>query len=92
MLFRIDESFKNINLYGSGNFFVTNSALAGFERYGSLQLPWSVHENSFGWGPKFNKQTQADKIRERDRVIKDANFVNSTVPNLNSDPAASGTF
>jgi hypothetical protein len=46
--FLLDESFKNTNKFSSGNFFITNSGLGGFERYGDIQLPWGILNNSLG--------------------------------------------
>ena len=90
--FLLDESFKNTNKFSSGNFFITNSGLGGFERYGDIQLPWGILNNSLGWGPVTKRLTQADRIREIERTFKDPIFSNAKVSRLNTIDHDYGSF
>lgn len=89
----VEETFVQKNVYIDSNYFLTNDATKGIERFSDLVIPWLVDNGETEqWGPEFGIQNQVDQIRERERHLIMNDFSNDMFPNLYVKHAEDGTL
>lgn len=89
----VNETFVHRNLYIDSNYYLTNDATKGIEKFSDLIVPWLVDNGEIeDWGPEFSIQKQAEQIKERERHLVMNDLNNDMTPNLYLKHAEDGSM